>query len=101
MLCGVSGEDPSLQASLSSFKTECLEPERSNRTRVFLIFSAASLPPSDAFVEDLAPFEDEDPKTGVDADDTWGACCPKELYLILVTGPKLPKVTSRMLSTSA
>ncbi|XP_070019975.1 uncharacterized protein [Nicotiana sylvestris] len=44
-----------------------------------------------AFVQDLAPFEDKDPKTGVDADGTWGACCPKELALLLVTGLKLPK----------
>ncbi|XP_070006616.1 pentatricopeptide repeat-containing protein At3g03580 [Nicotiana sylvestris] len=53
---------------------------------------STSLPPSDTFVEDLAPFEDEDSKTGIDADDTWGACCPKELALLLVTGPKLPKL---------
>ncbi|KAK4365965.1 hypothetical protein RND71_013845 [Anisodus tanguticus] len=67
--CGVSGEDPSLEVSLFFFTTAFLDPERSSRARVFLIFSTTLLPHSDALVEDLVPFEDEDPKAGVDVDD--------------------------------
>lgn len=69
-LYGVSREGPLLEISSSSFIAEFLDPERLSRTRVFLIFSATSLLSSGAFVEDLAPFEDENSKTGVDTDGT-------------------------------
>ncbi|KAK4343753.1 hypothetical protein RND71_036847 [Anisodus tanguticus] len=99
--CGVSVEDLSLEVSSSLFTEVFLDPERSSRARVFLIFSATLLPSFDALVEDLIPFEDEDPKLGFDAEDPWSACCPSMLSLLLVIGPKLSKVTPMMLSTSA
>ena len=68
-LCDIRGDD-SLVESQFSLEVEFLEPECSSRDNVFLIFSATLLPPYREFVEELAPFGVEDPKTGVDADDT-------------------------------
>ena len=99
-LCGVSG-DAAFVERPSLLDPEYLEPKCSSRARVFLSDSATLLPPSEALTLDFIPFEVEDPKTRAIADNTGCVCCPRKPALLLVTAPRLPKVTPRMLSTSA
>ena len=65
----IRGDDSQVESQFS-LVVEFLEPDCSNRANIFLIFSAALLPPSTTFVEELAPFGVKNPKIGVDVDDT-------------------------------
>lgn len=67
------------------------DPESLSRARGSLIFLATLLSPSNALVEDFAPFENEYPKIGVDMDDIESTYFPKKLTLLLVTGPKFQR----------
>lgn len=90
-----------MDESWSFFAVEFLEPETSSRAKGYLIFSATLLPPSEAFVEDLASLKVDDPKSEVGTDDTRSVCCPSIVALLLVTAPTLPKLIPRILSISA